>query len=270
MNPVTERSTKKEILEAYKASQQQTQTREARIQQPTSQPSIETTKRPDTFAQALRIVNELSQSITSFVSKFIEQANELKKHFLEEEETLERQMQQKRSVWSREQEEYAYQLSIQRKKEGDEYALKMQERKRQFEEEMTQRERVLKEREELLKAQEDEIKTLRKQAEAFPQELTKAVNEAMAKTKAEFEHKANIEAELAQKDMQREREIAKLTIQGLEETIKRQTTQIANLERQLSQALQRVQELAVSVIESSGAGSKKTGADYEPRAGKEK
>lgn len=268
MNPITERSTKKEILEAYKALQEQSvgdSPRSPKVPQEKSMPLPKSL-----VGEALSVLHQLKNTMNNTLDAFTGQINEFRKRTQEEEDALNRQMQQKKDAWEREQQEYAYQLSLQRKKEQGEHEFKKQEQERQFNEALFKKEQAVSEREKIMKEREEEFNQLGQAVQLFPEKLSQAVEEAISKTKKELDQQAKISAELTQKDIQREREIGKLTVHDLEETVKRQANQIAALERQLAQANQRAQELAVSVIQSSGMAGKRLGDQENLRDVKEK
>lgn len=206
-------------------------------------------KKQPASADVVDTLSNLGAFVTDALAAFSRQAVEFRKRVKEEEEVFQREMQLKRDTWHHEEEEYQYTVKVKRRQEEDDYILKTREKERSFNESIVAKKQELEEREKLVKIQEDEIKGFKKQIELFPVELKKAIEETEKRTRFETEREAKVVADLISKDMQREQELAKLTIQGLEDTIKRQTVQIGNLERQLSQAIERVQKLAVTVIE---------------------
>jgi colicin import membrane protein len=165
----------------------------------------------------------------------------------EQEEILKKQRQ-------RENDDFEYKKVLERKKAQDKYdeevrvtEKKNQERQEALEKSWQQREAALKERE-------DELKQLRKDAEAFPTRLQKeaqtAADQARTETAAKFEQQLMV----MKKDAETERRLAELQIKTLEEAAARQAGQIAALEKQLSDAKQQVQDIAVKAIEgASGA-----------------
>lgn len=269
MNTINEKNTKKEILEAYEALQQQG------VSEPLSFVKSHPEKSGATISkspigQALSVLHQLKDTIDNTVNAFTSQISEVRKRIQEEEDELNRQIQQKKDAWEREQQEYAYQRSLQRKKEENEYEFKRQEQERQFNETLFKKEQAVSDREKIMKEKEEEFKQLHQTVQLFPEKLAQAIDEGVAKTKKELEQQAKILAELTQKDIQRDREISKLTVHDLEETIKRQANQITALERQLTQATQRAQELAVSVIQSSGMAGKRLAEQQDAADSKEK
>ena len=255
MTDISEKNTKKEIIEAYQALLKQKGGEETlfRIEEKTERKE----KGNGSVEGIIATTKNLQNSVSDAIQKIFEKLLEFGKKAEDEEETFRAEVSQRKKQWGQEQEEYVYATKITRKREQDEYELKKQTLERELCERIATKESELKEREKSLNEQEEETKILRKSVETFPTELKKAVDEATRATKTEIEARIKIEIELTKKDSEKEREIAKLTMSALEETIKRQAGQIANLERQLAQASQKAQELAVKVIESANASSKR-------------
>jgi hypothetical protein len=95
---------------------------------------------------------------------------------------------------------------------------------------------------------------LRKESESLPARLQKkieaAVAQALGEEPARFEHQALV----LQKDTETERRVGELRVKSLEEDNTRLVAQVATLEKQLADAKQQVQDMAVGAIEgASGA-----------------
>ncbi|TSC62867.1 MAG: hypothetical protein G01um101448_522 [Parcubacteria group bacterium Gr01-1014_48] len=169
-----------------------------------------------------------------------------------------------RGEWKHEQEEYTYKTHIERRKEEDEYALKVRDKERQFIEKYTAKEKEFSEREQKLKIQEEEMRELQVRVQAFPKELEKAVRDAEERVRKEMEQRAKVATDLSAKDTQREHEVAELKIHNLEDIVKLRSTNIIALEKQLAQANEQIQKLAVTVVESgSNIVSKRNFQDQE-------
>jgi hypothetical protein len=154
----------------------------------------------------------------------------------------------------RETDEYEYRKALDRKKAQDKYEedLKLQERANKEKQETL--DKSWREREAALKASEEELKSLRKEAAEFParlqRESEKAAAEAVRVTEQKFEQRML----LLGKDSEGEKRLADLRIKALEESLARQSAQMAALEKQLEEAKRQVQEIAVKAIEgASGA-----------------
>jgi colicin import membrane protein len=165
----------------------------------------------------------------------------------EQEEALKKQRQ-------REVEEFEYKKNLERKKERDKYeedarlsAKKNQERQEALEKDWAAREAGLKERE-------DELVRLRKDAADWPARLDKEIAAAAEKARAETAAKLDQQMLILTTNAETERRIADLRVKGLEDAIARSAQQVVALEKQLADAKQQVQDIAVKAIEgASGA-----------------
>jgi len=162
----------------------------------------------------------------------------------EAEESLRKQRQ-------RENEDFEYRKQLDRKKAQDRYeedahalAQKNGERQRELERTWTQREAALAEKEE-------ELTRLRQQVEELPQRI--AAEKAAALAEATRQVTAHYEQQILvlQKDAEAERKVATLQVTGLQETLKRQTEQMATLERAVEEAKRQVQDIALKAIEGA-------------------
>jgi hypothetical protein len=165
----------------------------------------------------------------------------------EYEESLKRQRQ-------READDYEYRKTLERKKAQDKYDEEQRLRDRQNREKQEALEKSWQEREAALKAREDEVAQLRKDADTFPkrlaQEVERAVNEARRQADQQFEQRLLV----ASKDADADKRVAELRVKTLEETVAHQTEQLAALQKQVDEAKQQVQEIALKAIEgASGA-----------------
>jgi hypothetical protein len=165
----------------------------------------------------------------------------------EYEETVKKQRQ-------RENEEFEYRKTLERKKAQDKYDEEQRQRDRQNREKQEALERSWQERETALKAREDELGQLRKESESFPTRLAQDVERAVADTRQHLEQQFEQRLVVASKDAEADRRVAELRIKSLEEIAGRQAEQVAALQKQLEEAKQQVQDIAVKAIEgASGA-----------------
>jgi uncharacterized coiled-coil protein SlyX len=80
--------------------------------------------------------------------------------------------------------------------------------------------------------------------------VERAVNEARRQADQQFEQRLLI----ASKDADADKRVAELRVKTLEETVTHQTEQLAALQKQVDEAKQQVQEIALKAIEgASGA-----------------
>src|SRR5580700_10770642 len=154
----------------------------------------------------------------------------------------------------REIEEYEYKKNLERKKAQDKYEedLRLQEKKNKERQEAL--EKSWQQREAALKEQEQELIRLRKEAQEFPETVKTESEKAAVLASRGAEQKFAQEILLLKKEADTEKRLSILTVKTMEETIVRQTAQIAALQKQVDEAKQQVQDIAVKAIEgASGA-----------------
>lgn len=154
----------------------------------------------------------------------------------------------------REIEEYDYKKNLERKKDKDKYeeeqrltAKKNQERQEAMEKDWLSRDAALKERE-------DELVRLKKDAAEQPMRLEKEIAAAVDRARLGTTSKVDQQMLILKTGAETEKRIAELKVKALEEALARNGQQIAALEKQLTEAKQQVQDIAVKAIEgASGA-----------------
>ncbi len=163
------------------------------------------------------------------------------------EETLKKQRQ-------REIEEYEYKKALERKKAQDKYDEEVRLQEKQNREKQETLDKSWKQREAALKEQEQELIRLRTEAADFPARLEKEAEQAATEAARAAGLRFEQQIVLMKKDAEAEKRLAELRIQALEENLARQSAHTAALEKQLAEAKQQVQEIAVKAIEgASGA-----------------
>jgi len=165
----------------------------------------------------------------------------------EQEESLKKQRQ-------REIDEYEYKKALERKKAQDKYEedLRLLERKNKEKQEALEKD--WQQREAALKEGEQELLALRKEVAEFPARLRAEVDQAVAQALRATEAKSQQEIVLLKRDAESEKRLADLRVETFEELVARQATQIAALQKQLDEAKQQVQDIALKAIEgASGA-----------------
>ena len=90
-----------------------------------------------------------------------------------------------------------------------------------------------------------EFNRLKKEAEEFPGRLEREVKRAADEAAKAAEARLRQEALLAQKEAEGEKRLSELRVKTLETALEHQTAQIASLEKQLAEAKQQVQDIAV-------------------------
>lgn len=189
----------------------------------------------------------LEQEIAGQRAEWQAESQRVERERKEQEELLKKQRQ-------RETDDYEYKKLQERKKSQDKYDEEIRLTEKKNEERQELLEKNWQQREGVLKDREDELKQLRKDAEGFPARLQKEANAAAEQARRDTEAKFEQQLLVSRKDAETERRLAELQIKTLEETATRQAAQVAALEKQLSEAKQQVQDIAVKAIEgASGA-----------------
>jgi hypothetical protein len=154
----------------------------------------------------------------------------------------------------REIDEYEYKKTLDRKKAQDKYDEEMRALEKKNREKQEALEKSWQERERAIKSREEEYVRLQQELDGFPAKLqaetARAGSEATRQTEQRFEQQIL----LMTKERDADRRMSELQIKTFEETVARQTVQIEALQKQLEEAKQQVQDIAVKAIEgASGA-----------------
>ncbi|MBI5022588.1 MAG: hypothetical protein HZC05_00235 [Candidatus Magasanikbacteria bacterium] len=223
-------------------------------------------------------LNELADKLIAEAQKFeeIQKAIELAKknldihyHIQVAAETLDTLINEnKKKAIELEEEKIAKQRDWTREQEEREYAIKMQSRRtrEEFEELKTQQNRVLKEREEALKSKEQEIKETQTRVEGFPAQLERALAQKDQEMSRYFKNESDKQLAGAKKDWEAQENLFKMEISNLEERLKTQNVENTALRKEIEQANRRIQELAVTIIESGARLTAKQEEKKEPTA----
>jgi hypothetical protein len=201
-------------------------------------------------------VQVAAETLEQLVKEYGAKKQEFDREAAASRQGLEEEISAKKRAWGREQEEYAYNLKLQRAREEQEY----KEGKTRTEQEIIQREAALKQ-------QETELLNLRAQAAETPAKLQKALAEheqAVSKRlRSEFEYTM----ELTKRDWRLEKGTYELKLSTLQEQVKRQTEENAALKHEAERANQKAQELAVKVVESTMHTGRAVSQNKEPAGG---
>ena len=128
----------------------------------------------------------------------------------------------------------------------------MREKKNQEQQEAL--EKGWQQREAALKQGEEELAQLKKEVDQFPARLVQETEAAALRGRQDAEAKLEQQIVVLKKDAETEKRLAELRVKTLEETLARNAGHIAALEKQLADAKQQVQDIAVKAIEgASGA-----------------
>jgi hypothetical protein len=190
---------------------------------------------------------ELESEIAAQRLSWDEELKRTERDRKEQEENLRKQRQ-------RDIDEYEYKKTLERKKAQDKYEEEIKLLEKQNREKQEALEKSWQQREAALKVQEEESARLRSESEGFPAKLEKACAQAAAEATRATAQKFEQQILLLKKESEAEKRLAELQIKTLEDTLTRQSAQMASLQKQLDEAKQQVQEIAVKAIEgASGA-----------------
>ncbi|MGH9395932.1 MAG: hypothetical protein ACRD18_03665 [Terriglobia bacterium] len=191
--------------------------------------------------------DQLETEISSRRVAWEEEMRQTERDQKEQEDLLKKQRQ-------REIEEYEYKKALERKKALDKYEEERKLLERQNLEKQEALEKSWQQREASLREGEGDLARLHKESEEFPTRLKQASEQAAAEAARSAQQKFDQQILLLRKENESDRRLAELQIKTLQENLARQTAQIEALEKQLAEAKQQVQEIAVRAIEgASGA-----------------
>lgn len=174
---------------------------------------------------------------------------ELTEKYKTMENALQEEMIWKRKDWEREQEEYQYNLKIERRKEQDAHELELAKKRLAWEEEVNQREAQLVEREEILRKQEEETNLIKQELTLLSAQKEQAVVVAKQEVEEMLRKEFAAEKQLSEQVANSESELLGVKVRNLEDIIKNQMTEIKSLKESLAMANQQAQTLAAKVIE---------------------
>jgi hypothetical protein len=140
-----------------------------------------------------------------------------------------------------------YKKALERKKAQDKYEEEMRLVEKKNQERQEALEKAWGQREAELREREDELTRLRREGEGFPARLQNEAETAALRVRRETEAKFEQELLVLKKDAETEKRLAELHVRTLEETLARQASQIVTLEKQLVDAKQQVQDIAILV-----------------------
>ncbi len=189
----------------------------------------------------------LELEITARRSMWEEEAARVAAERKEQDEAFKKQRQ-------REVEEYEYKKNLERKKEKDKYEEEVRLAAKRNQEGQEALEKGWQLREAKLKEQEEEVSRLRAEAAELPARTESAVAVAVERAKSETAAKLDQEILILKSKSETDARISELRVKTFEDALSRSAQQIAALERQLAEAKQQVQDIAVKAIEgASGA-----------------
>lgn len=262
MKKVSERSTKKELLDAVGSLEAELAGKGQMTLQPESTPKSDkkqvlgasqpqTVGLPAPLREMLEKASAVGDAVQGSVKTLSGLAEQFAKELVQSQEEYERERQTRSLLRMREAEEYEYATRKERREQKDAFERELSAKKIAFEENALKRAVELDSREKVLREAEQECAQMRKQIENYPKEMEKAIAAAEERSAQRAREEAKIHAEMSRKDHEREREVSALRISNLESQLKRSDAAILALEKQLAAASQKAQELATTVIEST-------------------
>lgn len=154
----------------------------------------------------------------------------------------------------RETEEYEYKKTIDRKKSQEKYDEDMRTIEKKNREKQEALEKSWEQRERTIKEREEEGIRLRQEVNGFPSRLQAETERAASDATRQTEQRFEQQVLMMTREREADRRLSDLQIKTLEESVARQTAQMAALQKQLDEAKQQVQDIAVKAIEgASGA-----------------
>lgn len=185
-------------------------------------------------------------------------------------ESIEKDTAEKRKAWQKEQQEfeaiiaeqtallakerqretadYQYELERTRKVETDEYEEFKRKLERELQASTREKEKKWVEREKYLADNQAEFEENQTKAAGFEEELKQAYIKAKEEAIQEVTREAKVKADLFEKEWESTKQGSELKVQSLQETIARQTEQIADLSAQLQATMRQAQELAMKAF----------------------
>jgi chromosome segregation ATPase len=195
----------------------------------------------DSFTEMLRSINTAKEEFMALQKEIDEVQESWNKEQRDHEIAVAERDQQEEIARKRENETYAYETELFRKKAEDEFL----EKKAKWEKELESRkDEIAKERQEL--------ELLRKQVAGFEEEKEKAVKDASLKLQRELMERLTAEKKLREQEVKAEQELLALKITNLTSESSRQANEITLLKKSLENATAQLKDVAVKVIESSG------------------
>jgi len=202
-----------------------------------------------------------TQPSTSYViSELTSKISQIQEEF----DSLEKEITQTKEKWTREQKDHEAEiqqrnlqedLDRKRRQESYEYELQRNYKKAadEFEDQKAAQQKDLGARREEIEKDKKELIDLRKQSEIFDSQKAEAVRLAQSALKEELTEKFNAERKLREQEFKAEKEILNLKINTLSTENSKQAVEINTLKKALEEATRQLKEIAVRVIDASGA-----------------
>lgn len=212
-------------------------------------------------------------SLSTIIAEYQAAVEAHQKTVAEKQETFDRELADLRKSWEKEKEDRArtvgedneaYNKVIEREKQEYTYLLKQkrdldkdayEHQKKHAEAELTEfqakKKKEWDEREKAIADLEKQYAEAKAKVDEFPAKLEAAIKKAREEGKGIAINQAKIEADLIAKEIEGEKRLSDLKIKSLEDLIKEHSGRIANLTKQLTEAVAQAQGLAIKSIEGA-------------------
>lgn len=219
--------------------------------------------------QQIRVVADAFHILTQ---EHQEKLTVLEQNATNQHEIIEKDTTQKRKIWGKEQQEfdaavqektaftikqrqgeaadYQYDLQRERKIETDAYEETKRTSERELQESTREKDKNWAEREKLLSDNQAEFEKNQTKAAGFEEELKQAYTKAKEEAIQEVSREAKVKADLVEKEWEGSKQGYELKVQSLQQTIERQTEQIAEISAQLQATMKQAQDLAMKAFAS--------------------
>lgn len=284
LSPVSERSTKAEILDAYQMMLEQINTSPEESPQKKDEKKIVEKAKTETSQKIIQdltqlkltvnqTINSLTESLTQEAEKLetLRKAIELTEQDMadttkvkvasenlyklielhnQKEQEFSEELRLKRQGWQEEQKEYEERTKKERSREQSEYDYQQQQsRKREqdeYDEEKRRREREKAEYENALKEREQ----LKQHVAEFPAQLDAEIKSAVLKATSEVQKETQHKEALTKQQNDSDKKLAQLRIDSLESQNTQLHAEINELKKRLDEATHHVKDIAVAVVEN--------------------
>ncbi|MEG3839994.1 hypothetical protein [Microcoleus sp. herbarium14] len=222
--------------------------------------------------QELQQIRVVADALHILTQEHREKLTLLEQNSANQREIIEKDTLQKRKVWEKEQQEfdaavqektalttkerlgetadYQYELQRTRKIETDEYEETKRKLEQQLQESTREKDKKWADREKLLSDNQAEFEENQRKAAGFEEELKQAYVKAKEEAIQEVSREAKVKADLADKEWEGSKQGSELKVQSLQQTIARQTEQIAEISAQLQATMKQAQDLAMKAFAS--------------------
>ena len=222
--------------------------------------------------QELQQIRVVADALHILTQEHREKLTLLEQNSANQRELIEKDTTQKRKVWEKEQQEfdiaiqeeialttkkrqretadYHYELERTRKVETDEYEETKRKLERELQQSTREKEKNWVEREQVLSDNQAEFEANQKKAAGFEEELKQAYVKAKEEAIQEVSREAKVKTDLVEKEWEGTKQGYELKAQSLQQTIERQTEQIAEISAQLQATMKQAQDLAMKAFAS--------------------